>query len=45
MLSLADRLRLLAFDAALDQDRELWAALSRAADRATKAATSDASGT
>lgn len=31
MLSLADRIRLAAFDAALDQDTELWAALSWAA--------------
>lgn len=30
-MSLPDRLRLLAFDAALERDRELWAALSAAA--------------
>ena len=31
MLTLADRIRLLAFEAALDRNRALWAALHRAA--------------
>lgn len=32
-MTLADRIRLAAFDAALDQDTELWAVLHRLAGR------------